>query len=109
MLTHYLSNYTNFFESVNIEECLASKFSNENECYVVYDLATENDQRLYVSSLLLKHILQLVANGYAITKINTIKIPESRMRIQQQDRIATAIYPSASMMNHSCDPNIINR
>ncbi|KAG7205129.1 hypothetical protein KM043_005500 [Ampulex compressa] len=25
-----------------------------------------------------------------------------------QDRVATAIYPSASMMNHSCDPNIIN-
>lgn len=109
MLTHYLSNCTNFFESVNIEECLASKFSNSDDCYDVYDLEEESDQRLYVGSLLLKHILQLVANGHAITKINTIKIPESRMRIQQQDRIASAIYPSASMMNHSCNPNIINR
>ena len=25
-----------------------------------------------------------------------------------QFRIATAIYPSASMMNHSCDPSVIN-
>ena len=25
-----------------------------------------------------------------------------------QFRIATAIYPSASMMNHSCDPTVIN-
>lgn len=26
-----------------------------------------------------------------------------------QARIASAIYPTASLMNHSCKPNIINR
>lgn len=108
MLTRYLANYTNFFETINIEEHLASKFSNHNEKHDMVFI-TEMDSRLFVSILLFKHILQLVANGHAISKLNAIKVPGSHMRIEEQARIATAIYPSASMMNHSCDPNIINR
>ncbi|EFN62504.1 SET and MYND domain-containing protein 4 [Camponotus floridanus] len=51
----------------------------------------------------------LVCNGHAITKINvTADDHENKLLIEEQIRIATAIYPSASMMNHSCDPNIIN-
>ncbi|KYN41167.1 SET and MYND domain-containing protein 4 [Trachymyrmex septentrionalis] len=59
-----------------------------------------------------KHVLQLISNGHAITKIkavvNNTCYNKNKVFIQQEDRIATAIYPSASMMNHSCDPNIIN-
>jgi len=29
--------------------------------------------------------------------------------MNQQLRVATAIYPTASLMNHSCDPSIISR
>lgn len=106
MLMMYLLKYTDFFKVVNLKECLVSKFSNNFNC----DLATEGDERLYVSSLLLRHILQLISNGHAITKINAIAVNnKNKLLIQQQDRVATAIYPSASMMNHSCDPNIINR
>ncbi|XP_012526872.1 SET and MYND domain-containing protein 4 [Monomorium pharaonis] len=105
MLMMYLSKYTDFFKAINLKECLVSKLSNDFNC----DLATEGDERLYVSSLLLRYILQLISNGHAITKINAIADNnENKLLIQQQDRIATAIYPSASMMNHSCDPNIIN-
>ena len=109
MLTLYLSNYTIFFIDINIKECLASKFSND-EFNIKCDLVTENDQRLYVSSLLLRHILQLICNGHAITNICVTEGDDkSKILIEEQARIATAIYPSASMMNHSCDPNIINR
>lgn len=102
----YLSKYTEFFKVINLKECLISKFCNDFNC----DLTTEGDERLYVSSLLLRYILQLISNGHAITKINAIADNnKNKLLIQQQDRIATAIYPSASMMNHSCDPNIINR
>lgn len=105
MLMIYLSKYTDFFKVTNLKECLVSKFFNDFNC----DLATEGDERLYVSSLLLRHILQLISNGNAISKINAIADNnKNKLLIQQQDRIATAIYPSASMMNHSCDPNIIN-
>ncbi|KAL0119343.1 hypothetical protein PUN28_007693 [Cardiocondyla obscurior] len=104
MLMMYLSKYTDFFKVTNLKECLAKLYTDFN-C----DLATEGDERLYVSSLLLKHILQLICNGHSISKINTIADNnKNKLLIQQQDRVATAIYPSASMMNHSCDPNIIN-
>jgi len=105
MLMMYLSNYTDFFKVVNLKECLISKFYNDFNG----DLAIEGNEQLYVSSVLLKHILQLISNGHAITKINAIADNKNKLFLQQQDRIATAIYPSASMMNHSCDPNIINR
>lgn len=109
MLTLYLSKYTDFFKDINLQECLASKFSND-EINIKCNLATEDDKRLYVSSLLLRHVLQLICNGHAITKINvTTDDHENKLLIEEQIRIATAIYPSASMMNHSCDPNIINR
>lgn len=109
MLTLYLSKYTDFFKDINLKECLVSKFSN-NEFNIKCDLATDDDKQLYVSSLLLRHILQLICNGHAITKINvTPNDDENKLLIEEQTRVATAIYPSASMMNHSCDPNIINR
>lgn len=69
-----------------------------------------------VCALLLRHITQLVCNAHAITKLDsdqrTADHPIDDMNkvvSESQQRIATAIYPSASMMNHSCDPNIINR
>ncbi|KYN29622.1 SET and MYND domain-containing protein 4 [Trachymyrmex cornetzi] len=106
MLMMYLSKYTDFFKTVNLKECL--KFYDDFNC----DLTTEDDERLYVSSLLLRYILQLISNGHAITKIkavvNNTCYNKNKVFTQQEDRIATAIYPSASMMNHSCDPNIIN-
>ncbi|CAK9806895.1 SET and MYND domain-containing protein 4 [Anthophora quadrimaculata] len=101
MLTTYLLEYTNFFKTNNLEECLVNKFLN-NSFNSNFNILTDNDKQLYVSSLLLRYILQLIGNGHAITKSST---NDSSMN---QDIVATGIYPSASMMNHSCDPNIIN-
>lgn len=108
MLTLYLSKYTDYFKILNIRECIASKFSDNNKLNL-NDFVTEDDERLYISSLLLRHILQLISNGHAITRLNTIATNKDKLFTEEQDNIATAIYPSASMMNHSCDPNIINR
>lgn len=97
LLTLFLMNKTDYFTE---EDKLAG---------------SESEAIGQVGALLLRHIAQLVCNAHAITKLdsdrnsaiisvdhyNTV-VPES------QQRIATAIYPSASMMNHSCDPNIIN-
>ncbi|KAK1137915.1 hypothetical protein K0M31_002409 [Melipona bicolor] len=105
MLTIYLSKYTDFFETNNLEDCLMSKFS-DNSFNMNFNILTSNDKQLYVSSLLLRYILQLIGNGHAITKSNTLLSNDSSMN--EQDIVATGVYPSASMMNHSCDPNIIN-
>lgn len=105
MLTIYLLKYTNFFETNNLEDCLMNKFS-DNSFNTNFNILTSNDKQLYVSSLLLRYILQLIGNGHAIAKSNTLLSNDSSMN--EQDIVATGVYSSASMMNHSCDPNIIN-
>ncbi|XP_043788220.1 SET and MYND domain-containing protein 4-like isoform X2 [Apis laboriosa] len=106
MLTIYLFKYTNFFKINNFENSLMKKFL-DNFFNLNFNILTNNDKQLYISSLLLRYILQLISNGHAITKSN-IFLSKNDSSMIQQDIVATGIYPSASIMNHSCDPNIIN-
>ena len=70
-----------------------------------------------LGGLLLRHILQLVCNAHAITSVQTESHTESSEHASsegsvsstEQTRVATAIYPTASLMNHSCDPTIVSR
>lgn len=61
---------------------------------------------------MLKHMLQLVCNASAIYEVGPTKEASEELingvSETEQRRIATAIYPGASMMNHSCDPSVIN-
>jgi len=57
----------------------------------------------YLGGLILRHLAQLVGNAHAVTELL-----EGEEGDVQQVRLATGIYPSASMMNHSCIPAIIN-
>ncbi|XP_051169953.1 SET and MYND domain-containing protein 4-like [Leptopilina boulardi] len=107
MLTLYLYKYTDFFKVVDINESFVRKFADSSlsfEC----DLTIEDGKRLYISSLLLRHMLQLICNGHAITRLNLTASDKDKVSTEHQDRVATGIYLSASMMNHACDPNIIN-
>jgi len=97
------------------------------------DVATARE---VVGALLLRHVCQLVSNAHAITGIvrsssqSTVDCVDSMdharvlssgrtftrdegsstaVDVSQQVRLATAIYPTASLMNHSCDPSIISR
>lgn len=108
MLTLYLLKYSDFFEDNDLTECLISKFSDETYNFPC-ETSVESDRHLYVGSLLLRHILQLVSNGHAITKLDVIVSDKDKVLTERENRVAKAIYPSASMMNHSCDPNVINR
>lgn len=59
---------------------------------------------------ILHHIAQMICNGHAVTKVDFTSTSTKKSTVSEENqRIATAIYPSASMMNHSCDPNITNR
>ena len=82
---------------------------------------------MFVGSIILRHITQLICNASAIYEVGPSKrsdicsdmdynITSGLEPVQEvgevisntQYRIATAIYPSASMMNHSCNPSVIN-
>ena len=67
-------------------------------------------QAFAVGGVLLRHIQQLVCNAHAITALHATQVSEQHLvETQSQVRVATAIYPTASLMNHSCDPTIISR
>lgn len=89
-----------------------------NLCVSVANDAEIPSEILPIGGLLLRHILQLVCNAHAITSIlpqpdilSSIS-PDPRgdapspVTTVQQVRVATAIYPTVSLMNHSCDPTI---
>ncbi|KAL8614446.1 hypothetical protein ACOMHN_007782 [Nucella lapillus] len=62
-----------------------------------------------VGSALLRHVQQLVCNAHAITALHSTEVSEKHLvETRSQVRVATAIYPTASLMNHSCDPTIIS-
>ncbi|XP_077996435.1 protein-lysine N-methyltransferase SMYD4-like [Glandiceps talaboti] len=73
-------------------------------------------EEMQVGDLLLHHMLQLRCNVHAITAMQTVqeKNPERLSELHEvhvettnQVRVASAVYPTASLMNHSCDPNVI--
>ena len=71
-----------------------------------------NEIEMYIGGLLLRHIQQLVCNAHAITEVQVTPSAAGEITPVEetsQVRVATAIYPTASLMNHSCDPTIISR
>ncbi|XP_014236849.1 SET and MYND domain-containing protein 4-like [Trichogramma pretiosum] len=113
MMTLYLKTYTDFFQTVDVHENLFKKFDNKELNMISlldleFDNWTDGNKEHYVSGLILRHMMQLICNGHAITKLSLEKSELESIAAEYQCRVATAIYPSASMMNHSCKPNIIN-
>ncbi|KAG9351621.1 hypothetical protein JZ751_022872 [Albula glossodonta] len=53
----------------------------------------------------LRHMLQLRCNAQAVTILKEKGLPDSTVQSIQEVRIATAIFPTLSLLNHSCSPN----
>ena len=63
-----------------------------------------------VRELLLHHTLQLRCNAHAVTTIvGSGRDSESPVHCMEQTKLGSALYVSASLFNHSCDPNTIVR
>ncbi|XP_069040319.1 SET and MYND domain-containing protein 4 isoform X1 [Lepisosteus oculatus] len=53
----------------------------------------------------LRHMLQLRCNAQAITAVRDTGVGDSAVQSSAEVRIATAIFPTLSLLNHSCSPN----
>ena len=63
-----------------------------------------------VRELLLHHALQLRCNAHAVTAIvGGDRDGESPVHCVEQTKLGSALFVSASLLNHSCDPNTIVR
>ncbi|DAA19008.1 SET and MYND domain-containing protein 4 isoform X1 [Bos taurus] len=54
---------------------------------------------------MLRHMLQLQCNAQAITTIQQTGSKESLITDTRRVRLATALFPVVSLLNHSCSPN----
>lgn len=62
-----------------------------------------------LSSLILRHLLQTICNAHAITKIMDCQLSNGSSTIErEQTRYATAMYPRVSLLNHSCNSNVLS-
>ncbi|XP_040005626.1 SET and MYND domain-containing protein 4 [Xiphias gladius] len=58
-----------------------------------------------LGSAVLRHILQLRCNAQAILMLQDTGAGNSPVQSSREIRIATAIFPTLSLLNHSCCPN----
>ncbi|CAG0893605.1 unnamed protein product [Darwinula stevensoni] len=61
---------------------------------------------VFVGGLLLQHIEQLISNANAITTLHESTTKGKLIEVSQE-KIASALYPTSSLMNHSCDPCVL--
>uniref|UniRef100_A0A8D0GPQ5 Protein-lysine N-methyltransferase SMYD4 n=1 Tax=Sphenodon punctatus TaxID=8508 RepID=A0A8D0GPQ5_SPHPU len=54
---------------------------------------------------MLRHVLQLQCNAQAVTAIRESGSGKSIVAHSEQVRLATALFPVTSLLNHSCEPN----
>lgn len=65
-----------------------------------------------VGNELLQHMTRLVCNGNAISSHMLSDYDSETLTSiidESQPRIGTAIFPTSSLLNHSCDPNVFSR
>lgn len=64
-----------------------------------------SEHRVKIGNVLLLHVLQMIINAHSIQQM-VDKEPESIYELTEDVSIASALFPSLSMINHSCRPNV---
>jgi len=115
----YTVDYSSVYNLVSNSKCFSSEDSFQYACSGVillkillrFSFVEMTDSDLpHLGALLVRHIQQLVCNAHAITSLDTPESNDGAAMVVEQDqvRIATAIYPTTSLLNHSCEPTIVN-
>ncbi|TWW75008.1 SET and MYND domain-containing protein 4 [Takifugu flavidus] len=67
---------------------------------------SDGDQESWIlGSAALRHLLQLRCNAQAVVTLQESGSEKSPVQANQEIRVATAIFPTLSLLNHSCCPN----
>ncbi|XP_074466537.1 SET and MYND domain-containing protein 4 isoform X2 [Sebastes fasciatus] len=69
------------------------------------DIADWSSELWLLGSAVLRHVLQLRCNAQAIVTLQDTGAANSPVQSSREIRIATAIFPTLSLLNHSCCPN----
>ena len=104
-----VNNFQNLFCSSLTQELESAEESGAETSFISADV---------VGCLLFHHSQQMSCNVHAITAIVSTGDDKSNSKhhsskdhviSREQKRIATAVYPTASLLNHACDPDVIVR
>ncbi|CAN9501140.1 unnamed protein product [Ophioblennius macclurei] len=68
------------------------------------DAAWSSEQWL-LGSTVLRHMLQLRCNAQAVVAVQDSGAADASVRSSREVRLATAVFPTLSLLNHSCRPN----
>ncbi|CAF0744189.1 unnamed protein product [Brachionus calyciflorus] len=115
-IDNYEDNYKQVFylltheSSTHVDDlfkyALTSLLLGKHYCMVRND--TSNEYLKLISSLILRHLLQSICNAHAITELKDDSKESKQSFNRNQLRYATAIYPRVSLLNHSCNSNVIS-
>lgn len=104
--------------SSNFQKLFCSNLQQELECSNESSGGPSCLSTDVVGCLLFHHSQQMSCNVHAITAIVSAsddrashRHPTSKEQVitREQKRIASAVYPTASLLNHACDPDVIVR
>lgn len=107
--SYNVNNFENLFSTKLHQELESTNDSVEGTSCLSADL---------VGCLLFHHSQQMSCNVHAITAIVSTSdnrtnpkhaTSKDQVVTREQKRIATAVYPTASLLNHACDPDVIVR
>ncbi|XP_029636525.1 SET and MYND domain-containing protein 4 isoform X1 [Octopus sinensis] len=107
LLLHILNQSGWFQEKYTVQQILDNYDNKAKESHLLW-----SEPHRYVGAVLLHHIQQLICNAHAITKLDfsdprpTTVNDGVSIQTTSQVRLATAVYPTVSLLNHSCQPSI---
>lgn len=100
--------YDELFGFILTASYLMTAFVDKFSCQI--PTLNEKDAQLVTGSIILKHLLQLQTNLISIVDQNLKGLTSvgSSLNDVQEKPIGVGIYPTISLLNHSCSPNILS-